>query len=375
MTTPDPPIADALVIGAGVMGCASALALAREGLRVEVLERSVPGAEASSAAAGMLAAQVEAHAVGPFLALSIESRARFPALAEELRALTGIDVEHRACGSLKLAFDEAAEAELVATRDAHAAIGLEAEIVGRAALSALEPAIGERARAGISFPGDARIDPPLYLRALRIAAEKKGARFRSGGVVRGVALSEGRAVGVELADGSILRGRHVVLAAGSWSNLVTGTGIPARTIRPARGQIIELRVPAPLFRRLIVGPRAYLSPRDDGRVLVGSTLEFVGYEKRVTAGAVAALLAGAIELVPALADAELGSAWSNFRPFTDDELPLIGEGAFPGLVLATGHYRNGILLSPITAEIVKDLVLGRRPSVDVSPFAATRSVH
>jgi glycine oxidase len=215
----------------------------------------------------------------------------------------------------------------------------------------------------------------LYLRALRIAAEKKGARFRSGGVVQGVAISEGRAVGVELADGTILRSRYVVLAAGSWSNLVAGTGLPPRTIRPARGQIVELRLPAPVFGRLLVGPRAYLSPRDDGRVLVGSTLEFVGYEKRVTAGAVATLLAGAIEIVPALADAELGAAWSNFRPFTDDELPLIGHGAFPGLVLATGHYRNGILLSPITAEIVKDLVLGRSPSVDVSAFAAARSVH
>jgi glycine oxidase len=375
--------ADALIIGGGVMGCASALALAREGLSVTVLERSVPGAEASSAAAGMLAAQAEAHGAtlssgagggGAFLALSLASRALFPALAEELRATTGIDVEHRACGALRIAVDEGSEAELARTRDAHAALGLRAEILSGAALAALEPGLGA-ARAALHFPDDARIDPPIYLRALRIAAERRGARFRSGGVVDRVAISEGRAVGAQLSDGSIVRGRAVIVAAGSWSNLVQGTGIPPRTIRPARGQIVELRLPSPVFGRLLVGPRAYLSPRDDGRVLVGSTLEFVGYEKRVTAGAVATLLAGAIELVPALADAELGASWSNFRPYTEDELPLIGLGAIPGLVLATGHYRNGILLSAITAEIVKDLVLGRTPRVDVSAFAPSRSLE
>lgn len=368
-------VADAVIVGGGVMGCASALALAREGLSVVVLERSIPGAEASSAAAGMLAAQVEAHAPGPFLDLSIASRARFPALTAELRELTGIDVEHRVAGALKVAFDEGAEAALIETRDAHRALGLSAEVVSGARLAELEPALGRSARAAILFPEDARIDPPLYMRALRIAAEKRGARFRSGGVVREIATSEGRAIGVELADGSLVRGRTVILAAGSWSNLVGGTGLPPSTIRPARGQIVELRMKTPAFRHLLFGPRAYLSPRDDGRVLVGSTLEFVGHEKRVTAGAVATLLAGAIDLVPALASAELGSAWSNFRPYTEDELPLLGLGAVPGLILATGHYRNGILLSAITSEVVRDLVLGRAPSIDVSAFAASRSLE
>lgn len=367
--------ADVVIVGGGVMGCASALALAREGASVVVLERSVPGAEASSAAAGMLAAQVEAHEPGPFLDLSVASRARFPALAEELRSLTGIDVEHRASGALKIAFDDASRASFASICEAHRRIGLRAELLTGPELAEREPSLGENASAALFFPDDARIDPPVYMRALRIAAEKRGARFQSGGVVRAIATSEGRAVGVELADGSVVRGKHVVLAAGSWSNLVADTGLPPSTIRPARGQIIELRLPSPVFRHLLFGPNAYLSPRDDGRVLVGSTLEFVGHEKRVTAGAVAKLLAGAIDLVPALGAAELVSAWSNFRPYTDDELPLLGHGAIPGLLLATGHYRNGILLSAITSEIVKDLVLGRAPSVDLTPFAASRSLE
>ncbi len=188
-----------------------------------------------------------------------------------------------------------------------------------------------------------------------------------------IAEEDGRAVGVELDDGSVVKGSHVVLAAGSWTSLVSRSESPAPRVVPARGQIVELRTSVPPLSSVVFGPDCYLVPRADGRVLIGSTLEFVGFKREVTAGAVARLLAAAIRLVPALSDAELSGSWSSFRPYTADELPLLGPSATPGLVLMSGHYRNGILLAPISAKIVADCVTGKRPTLDLSPFSPDRS--
>jgi glycine oxidase len=166
----------------------------------------------------------------------------------------------------------------------------------------------------------------------------------------------------------------VVLTAGSWSTLVEGTTLPADAVRPARGQIVEVTTEAPLLHRLVYGPGCYMSPRDDGRVLIGSTVEFVGFRPGVPAGAVQALLAAAIRVVPALADASLSRAWSCFRPATPDELPLLGRTSVDGLFVATGHFRNGIVLTPITAEIVAAAVAGEEPPFDVAAFSAGRVV-
>lgn len=372
MTDPASPPPDVLVVGAGVMGCATAFELARRGVKVLVLERSVPGAEASSAAAGMLGAQAESHGDGPFLRLSLASRARFGPWAEALREATGLDVEHRTCGVLRVAHDDAGAAALAATVAWQRAADLDATILDPVEARTIEPAIGPTVIAAARFPGDARVDPPIWLRALRIAAERAGARFRIGAVVRRLLVEGDRAIGAETEEGERVLGGHVVLAAGSWSALVPGAGLPSGAVRPARGQIVQLTLPAPAMRGIVWGPRAYLCPRDDGRVLVGSTLEFVGFRRGVTAGAIAELTAAAIRDVPALADADFDRAWSSFRPWTSDELPLLGPSGIEGLTLATGHYRNGILLSPLTAEIVAALATGSSPPVDVTPFAASR---
>jgi glycine oxidase len=226
----------------------------------------------------------------------------------------------------------------------------------------------------VAFPDDSRIDPPRLLRALRIAAERAKVEFRSGAWVRGVALEGKRASGVTLDDGSVVRAGHVIVAAGSWSSLVEGVPAPEGGVIPARGQIVELMLPTPLFGPVLFGPSCYLVPRDDGRVLIGSTLEFVGYRREVTAAAVRNLLDAAITLLPALAEASLNGAWSNFRPYTKDALPLIGETGVKGLLLATGHYRNGILLAPITAEIIAALVLGEAPPIALEALSPLRSV-
>jgi glycine oxidase len=169
-----------------------------------------------------------------------------------------------------------------------------------------------------------------------------------------------------------VRAKQVLVAAGSWTSLVEGLGIAPGAVIPARGQIVELETPEPLLRSVVFGRGAYLVPRDDGRLLVGATMEFVGYRREVTAGAVRDLLGAAIGLVPALAGASLRESWSSFRPYTADELPLIGKTQIPGLFLASGHHRNGILLAPVTAAIVLALATGRRAPVPLGPFAPER---
>jgi glycine oxidase len=349
-----------VVVGGGIMGCACAWELARHGHSVVLFERSIPGAEASSAAAGILGAGVEHHEHGPLARLARESRRLYPGFVRELVRRTGIDPEYRECGVLEVDFGRA-------PRRAKRSRNAPRSLAGPA-LRRLEPALSERVRSGILHARDARVDPRLLLRALRIAAGRDGVVFRTGAYVRRVVMQGERAVGIALDDGEIVAARHVVVAAGSWTTLVEGTGLPAGAVVPARGQIVEIETPEPLLRRVVFGPGAYLVPRDDGRVLVGSTLEFVGYRREVTAGAVRDLLSAAIRLVPALANAEFRSSWSSFRPYTKSERPLIGASSVPGLVLATGHYRNGILLAPVTARIVGALVRGVRPPVPLSPF-------
>lgn len=368
---PVPDRADVILIGGGVMGCASALALAGDGLRVLVLERSVPGAEASSAAAGILGAQSEAHEAGPFFDLARQSRASYPKWVGRLSEATGIDVGYRRCGVLQVSFDDEGQRKLAADIAWQIDAGLEVEQLDAAGVARLEPSVSAMASFGVHFAEDGRVDPPLLLKALHIAAAAAGARFQTGTYVRSVDVVGGTVQGVLLEDGTRVSSPCVVLAAGSWSTLVEGTPLDATAVRPARGQIVELEVREPVLRRVVVGPACYLVPRDDGRVLVGSTLEFVGYRREVTALAVRNLLSAAIEIVPSLADASLSRAWSNFRPYTSRGTPLIGPTRIPGLILATGHHRNGILLAPITAEIVRALVIGAKPPIDLTAFSSS----
>lgn len=363
---------DVLIIGGGIMGTASAWELARHGARVTVLERSVPGAEASSAAGGILGAQAEAHHPGPMAELCLASRARYAKFARALSDETKIDVGYRASGVMRVAFERAKVSALVKENAWQRTRKLRVEPLTQKNLAALEPELSPKLAGGVRFTDDARIEPKALLRALHIAALARGVKFQSGAFVRRVVIEGARAVGVELDGGKVLRASNVVVAAGSWTSLIDGLGLPAGRVVPARGQILELELPAPVLSNVVFGPGAYLVPRDDGRLLVGSTLEFVGYEKRVTASAVRDLLTHAIALVPALGNAEIRDTWSNFRPYTEDELPLLGATQIASLFLSTGHYRNGILLAPISAEIVRAAVLGQRAPVPLAAFRPER---
>jgi len=225
---------------------------------------------------------------------------------------------------------------------------------------------------GLWFEDDATLEPRALLSGLRISAEKAGAQFRSGSFVKGIAEQGGRALGALLDDGSLVMGSHTVLAAGSWTSLLRQQADESTRVVPARGQIVELTSSVPVLSSIVFGPDCYLVPRADGRLLIGSTLELVGFRRGVTAGAVAKLLAAALRLVPALGEAELSASWSSFRPYTRDELPLLGPSATTGLILMSGHYRNGILLAPISAKIVAACVLGEKPPLDLAAFSPDR---
>jgi glycine oxidase len=365
-------VADVAIVGGGIMGCAVALRLAQRGLSVTVIERGIPGAEASSAAAGILGPQMEADGPGPLLELALRSRALYPALAAELRDASGIDIGYVKSGVLAVALDDAQQAELNVRRTWQTARGLRVEPLSAAALRAIEPAISDEVRGAIRFPDDGQVNARELARAFSQAAAGAGVRFLQGRYVRRVVVADGAAVGVEL-DGEVLGAGTVVLAAGSWSGLVDGGGVPPSVVRPARGQLVSIETRPPLFRHVIsVHGRGYLVPRRDGTVLAGSTLEMVGFRKEVTVGGLAQILGLACSLIPALAEAPVTGSWSNFRPFTEDHLPVLGHTPVRGLVLATGHFRNGILLAPITAWAIAELVATGQSSIDLAPFSVDR---
>jgi len=348
------------IVGGGVMGCATALALAARGADAVVLERAVPGAEASSAAAGILGAQAELHGSSRERSAPLFARAReaWGPWAQELREASGIDVGYRVSGVLRVAFSDAERAELARDVAWQQSRGLRAALLDAAAAREIEPQLAPATLAAAHFADDGQVDPPALLRAL-VAAAARSARIaiRSGATVQRLLLQQDRCVGVALDDGELLADA-VVLAAGSWSSLVPGVPSSLPTVRPVRGQMLLLDERPPRLRTIVFGASTYAVPRGDGRVVCGTTMEHAGFRKEVTAAGLEAILAGALACVPSLGAAQFSSAWSNFRPHVEGDAPLIGASPLPGLFLATGHHRNGILLSKVTADAVAAAVLG-----------------
>jgi glycine oxidase len=344
-----------IVIGAGLVGSAIAYELAGAGLEITVLERSVPGAEASSVAAGILAPRIE-HRDGPLLDLGLASLAVHARWAGELRAI-GLESGHRESGALSLAMGSAELAALEESAKRH-----DARLLDAAELRALEPQIGPLVEAGLLLPHEGQVEPPRLLRALALAAEARGARFLSGIEVRNLARRGERVVGVSTGDGTVIEADFVVIAAGSWTGLLPGLPEGLRqSVRPVRGQLVHLDTRRPIVSRVLFGGGGYVVPRLDGRVIIGATMEEAGFDKTVTLGGAHAVMSRALSVVPAFAQAELVSHAVNFRPASADELPLIGATESPGLFMASGHFRNGILLAPATAEMLCDLILERAP--------------
>jgi glycine oxidase len=308
------------------------------------------------------------------LDFGLRSRALYPAFAAELRELSGIDIGHARSGLLELGFDDADQEALVARRAWQLARGLRADILTADELRGLEPRLGPGVRMGLRYPDEGHVHARALARALSQAAAVVGAKFIQGRYVRRVLTAGGRATGVEL-DGETLSADVVVLCAGSWSSLVEGGQVPAPVVRPARGQMVAIETRPPFFRHVLVAhKRGYLVPRIDGIALAGSTLEMVGFRKEVTVAGLHDILALARTIVPDLGEAPVVETWANFRPLSPDGLPIIGKTPVQGLLVATGHHRYGILLTPITAQAITDLVTTGTSSIELWPFAVTRFV-
>jgi glycine oxidase len=368
-----PPVdgdADVIVLGAGIVGLSAARALSADGARVLVLERGRIGDEASAAAAGMLLAQADTDATFPLLELALLARARHAALAAELQQETGISVHRSAHGTLEVAFSEAEEAALHARAAWQRDRGLDVEALGGAAIREAEPNLNPAVRAGLFFADDRSVDNVRLVNALAASAERRGAVLMSGRPASRLIVEGGAMAGVE-AGAERFSARAVINATGAWAARLPGDPLPP-PVDPVRGHIVAFDLPRGFIRSIVCTHRGYVVPRSDGRLLAGSTVERVGFDKTVTAEAMQAVLAIALEIAPRLAEAEVAASWAGLRPGTPDGLPIVGKGAVPGLFHATGLYRNGILLGPLVGEAVARLAQGRDPEIDLSAFAPDR---
>lgn len=365
--------AEVLIIGGGVIGLAIARSLAQRGVRdILIVERSNLGAEASSAAAGMLAPQAEADAADDFFHLCCQSRDLYPAFAAALKEETGIDVELETTGTLYLAFTEEDEAELEKRFEWQSRAGLAVEKLTADFARLLEPCISDTVCAALKFPLDSQVENRRLISALASANEALGVNVLTGVSVDSLNLKKNRITGVETSQGSIAC-EKLVIASGAWTSQLLSDAIPNPRIEPVRGQMVCFEATPQISRPVIYSPRGYLVPRRDNRLLAGSTSEHAGFDKRVTAAGIQSIVNSALEISPRVAALPLTASWAGLRPRAVDGLPVLGPCAeIDGVYFATGHYRNGILLTPITAELLAGAIVDQRVSPLLQIFSPDR---
>jgi glycine oxidase len=364
---------DAIIVGAGVIGLACAWRAAQRGVHVLVLERDAPAAGASGAAAGMLAPVTEAEfGEQQLLQLNLAGAQLWPAFAAELSERSGVDTGFRESGALVVAADRDDAEELRRLHSFQSHLGLSVRWLGGRECRRLEPRLSPRVPGGILAAQDHQVEPRSVTRALREALASAGGELRTGVEVRELSIDAGRARGVVTVDGTQLRAPKVVVAAGCWSTALHERYAPP--VRPVKGQILRLQgdPSEPLARRLVRSPRCYIVSRANGEVVIGATVEERGFDTTVTADGVFRLLEAAREVLPDVGELELVEASARLRPGTPDNAPVVGEHGAEGLVWATGHHRNGVLLAPITAQAVADVLTGATPPRAVKPFAPAR---
>jgi len=366
------PKSEVLIIGGGIIGLSIARELARRGLSVTILERHQPGREASWAGAGMLAPQGELSE-GDFLRLCLESNRLYPEFRAAIEAETGVCCYHREAATLAVALTDEDEAEYCHTYRQQRDAGLEVEWISGAQACELEPALSERVRGAMVLPGDRHIENRLLVPALEQACRRLGVEIVSGAQVNGVLVDGQRVVGVEGVLGA-WHGDIIINAAGAWAASV---GVPDEALRPpvfpVRGEMLAITLPHPDFlSRVVRSPRSYLVPRHDGRLFVGATMETAGFDKRNTVGGINTLLNGALELFPELEHGVVHEIWAGLRPGSADNHPILGATSLPGYFLATGLFRNGLLLAPVVAQTMAELVTTSRTPDIIAPYSIER---
>jgi glycine oxidase len=359
---------DVAIVGAGVIGCAIAyeLACARAG-HIVVIDRGQPGAEASNASAGLLPVASSRAPRGVLFELRRAGASLFPQLAATLLDDSGIDVEYRTQGLLELAFSEAEAGAITGLAARRREQGFEVRGLDPAAVAEIEPAVNPAIRSAVLFPSDCAVNSERLVAALQLAGERRGVEFRLGAPLTGVESAGTRVVAIT-AGGERLMPRWLVVAAGVWSREVGALLRSKVPVRPDRGEMVALR-PRVTLSHTVVWKDGYLVPRNDGEVLVGSTSARGVSDKTVTAKSLALLLRRAIRMVPALEEATLVRAWAGLRPCSLLRRPIIGPArGYENVILATGHHRSGILLAPITAQLVRELITCGATSISLQPF-------
>jgi glycine oxidase len=361
---------DVAIAGAGLIGSAIALELSRAGLRVGLFDKQEPGREASWASAGILSPAPENPGMLATVPLGKASMALYPEFVAMVEELSGQTTGYRAKGTLEVITSRHAREELSTIIALHHGIGLRAEPLSAEDARELEPSLREDIEAAVLRPAEASVDNRLLAKAILASAQRNGAEIFAGAKVDAL-WTEGDACRGLFVDGEQISAAHTVIAAGSFSAQICGAELYA-PVRPAKGQMISFVCPEAEIERVLWGDEIYLVPRNDGRILAGATVEYTGFDKTLTAGGQKKILSAAIDLVPALEHARVEETWAGLRPDSPDHLPILGPADLHGLVIATGHFRSGVLLTPITAKLVMEYITSGRVSTDWERFSPMR---
>jgi glycine oxidase len=361
---------DVAIAGAGLIGGSIALELARTGLRVGLFDQQEPGKEASWASAGILSPAPESPAMIAMVPLGKKSMALYPEFVAMVEELSGQNVGYRAKGTLEALTSRHAREELSTIIALHHGMGLEAEPLSATDALRVEPSLRDDVEAAVLRPAEASVDNRLLTQAILASARKGGAEIFAGARVESI-WQEGDVCRGLVASNEKIAAAHTVIAAGCFSAQIEGAEQYA-PVRPAKGQMISLVCPEAKIERVLWSDEIYLVPRNDGRILAGATVEYAGFDKTLTAGGQKKLLSAAIDLVPALEHARVEETWAGLRPDSSDHLPILGPTDLQGLVIATGHFRSGVLLTPITAKLVSEWIALGRVTTDWERFSPMR---
>ena len=361
---------DVAIAGGGLVGGTIAFELARAGLHVALFDRQEPGEGSSWAAAGILSPAPENAGMISTVPLGLASLQLYPEFVAVVEEISGQSVGYRARGTLEALFSTDVQEKLSTIIALHHGLGLKAEPVSAEDAREMEPALSHELEAAVFRPDEACVDNRALTKAVLTAAERSGVKVFAGSNVQSIAKNGARCAGLVVNDEKV-ESRWTVIAAGCCSAEIEGVGRYA-PVRPAKGQMIALRAKDFSMERVLWSDHVYLVPRNDGRILAGATVEYVGFEKNVTAGGLEKILTAALQLAPTLADAHIEETWAGLRPDSPDHLPIIGPTDLDGLLIATGHFRSGILLAPITAQLIRAWITTQNVSVDWARFSPTR---
>jgi glycine oxidase len=353
---------DVAIAGGGLIGGAVALELAQAGLSVALFEKGQPGREASWASAGILSPAPETPGMIPMVPLGKASMALYPGFAANVEEISGQSVGLRSFGTLDALFSRDATRDLSTIIALHHGLGLKAEPLRPEEARELEPALSPDVEAAALRPEEASIDNRALTKAVLRAAQERGAQIFPDHEVEAVWREGGRCAGLKLREQNV-PAKWTIVAAGCFSANIDGVAAYA-PVRPAKGQMVSLRADELKIERVLWSEKVYVVPRNDGRILAGATVEYVGFDKHVTAGSVHKILSAAIEIAPGLANARIEETWAGLRPDSPDHLPILGPTELDGLLIAAGHFRSGVLLTPITARLLREWITEQRVSVD-----------